>query len=93
MPLDPTHVRFNHACSLEANMRVANGIHLRSSLLLPVCTVNCVQTLKGMDLAVRSTVLRQAGRTMGNFLSVFVVLMSAYLARGIMQSTQTPLST
>jgi hypothetical protein len=27
-------------------MRVTNGIPLGSSLLLPVCTVNCVQTLK-----------------------------------------------
>jgi hypothetical protein len=36
----------SHACSLEANMRVTNGIPLGSSLLLPVCTVNCVQTLK-----------------------------------------------
>jgi hypothetical protein len=33
-------------CSLEANMRVTNGIPLGSSLLLPVCTVNFVQTLK-----------------------------------------------
>jgi hypothetical protein len=36
----------SHACSLEANMRVTNGIPLGSSILLPVCTVNCVQTLK-----------------------------------------------
>jgi hypothetical protein len=36
----------SHACSLEANTRVSNGIPLGSSLLLPVCTVNCVQTLK-----------------------------------------------
>jgi hypothetical protein len=36
----------SHACSLEANMRVTNGIPLGSSLLLPVHTVNCVQTLK-----------------------------------------------
>jgi hypothetical protein len=36
----------SHACSLEANTRVTNGIPLGSSLLLPVCTVNCVQTLK-----------------------------------------------
>jgi hypothetical protein len=35
-----------HACSLEANPRVTNGIPLGSSLLLLVCTVNCVQTLK-----------------------------------------------
>jgi hypothetical protein len=38
----------SHACSLEENMRVTNGIPLGSSLLLPVCTVNCVQTLKVM---------------------------------------------
>jgi hypothetical protein len=36
----------SHACSLQANMRVTNGIPLGSSLLLPVDTVNCVQTLK-----------------------------------------------
>jgi hypothetical protein len=36
----------SHACSLEANMRVTNGIPLGSSLLLPVHTVICVQTLK-----------------------------------------------
>jgi hypothetical protein len=36
----------SHACSLEANTRVTNGIPLESSLLLPVCTVNCAQTLK-----------------------------------------------
>jgi hypothetical protein len=35
------------ACSLEANMRVTNGIPLESPLLLPVCTVNCVETPKG----------------------------------------------
>jgi hypothetical protein len=35
-----------HACSLEASMHVANGIPLGCSLLLPVGTVNCVQTLK-----------------------------------------------
>jgi hypothetical protein len=37
----------SHACSLEANTRVTNGIPLGSSLFLPVCTVNCTQTLKG----------------------------------------------
>jgi predicted RNA binding protein YcfA (HicA-like mRNA interferase family) len=36
----------SHACSLEANMRVTNGIPLGRPLLLPVDTVNCVQTLK-----------------------------------------------
>jgi NAD-dependent SIR2 family protein deacetylase len=36
----------SHACSLEANMHVTNGIPLGSSLLLPFCTVNCGQTLK-----------------------------------------------
>jgi hypothetical protein len=36
----------SHAWSLEANMRVTNGVPLGSSLLLPVCTVNCVQTRK-----------------------------------------------
>jgi hypothetical protein len=36
----------SHACSLEANTRVTNGIPLGSSPLLPVDTVNCVATLK-----------------------------------------------
>jgi hypothetical protein len=36
----------SHACSLQANMRVNNGIPPGCSLLLPVDTVNCVQTLK-----------------------------------------------
>jgi beta-glucosidase len=36
----------SQACSLEANMRVTNGIPLGSSLLLSVFTVNCVQPLK-----------------------------------------------
>jgi hypothetical protein len=38
----------SHACSLEANTRVTNGIPLGSTLLLPVCTVNCVETLKAI---------------------------------------------
>jgi hypothetical protein len=42
----------SHACSLEANTRVTNGIPLRSSLLTPVCTVNCVQTLKAKAILV-----------------------------------------
>jgi hypothetical protein len=36
----------SHACSLEANERVTNDIPLGCPLLLPVHTVNCVQTLK-----------------------------------------------
>jgi hypothetical protein len=36
----------SHACSLEANTRVTNGIPLGSSPLVPVDTVNCVATLK-----------------------------------------------
>jgi hypothetical protein len=43
MPLDPTHVR-------EANTRVTNGIPLGCPLLLLVCTVNSVQTLKVSQL-------------------------------------------
>jgi hypothetical protein len=41
----------SHACSLDANMLVTNGIPLGSSLLLPVHTVNCVQTLKARQRA------------------------------------------
>jgi hypothetical protein len=36
----------SHACSLEANMRVTNGIPLGCLRFLPVDAVNCVQTLK-----------------------------------------------
>jgi hypothetical protein len=36
----------SHAYSLEANTRVTNGTPLGCPLLLPVGTVNCVQTLK-----------------------------------------------
>jgi hypothetical protein len=31
-------------------MSVVNGSPLGSSLLLPVCTLNCVQTLKGSEV-------------------------------------------
>jgi hypothetical protein len=34
--------------SSQASRRVTNGIALGGSLLLPVCTVNCVQTLKAL---------------------------------------------
>jgi hypothetical protein len=40
----------SHTCSLEANMRVTNGISLGCSLLLPVGTVIYVQTLKDFKL-------------------------------------------
>jgi hypothetical protein len=33
-------------CSLEVSMRLTNAMHLGCSLLLPVGTVNCIQTLK-----------------------------------------------
>jgi hypothetical protein len=36
----------SHACSLEANTCVTNGIPLGSPPLLPVDTVNCVATPK-----------------------------------------------
>jgi hypothetical protein len=39
----------SHACSLEATMRVSNGIPLGSPLLLPVATMNYAQTLKVMN--------------------------------------------
>jgi serine/threonine protein kinase len=51
----------SHACSLEANTRVTNGIPLGSSLLLPVDTVNCVQTLKGSPRFVKSQTLECLG--------------------------------
>jgi ankyrin repeat protein len=54
----------SHACSLEANMRVTNGIPLGGPLLLPVDTVNCVQTLKARNRSQRCTLLRPKGTLM-----------------------------
>jgi hypothetical protein len=39
----------SHACSLQASMRVVNGIPLGCSLRLPVHTVHCNQTRKAME--------------------------------------------
>jgi hypothetical protein len=55
----------SHACSLEANTRVTNGIPLGSSLLLPVDTVNCVQTLKAHNLLVDAGVATLPGTDFG----------------------------
>jgi xanthine dehydrogenase molybdopterin-binding subunit B len=60
----------SHACSLEANKRVTNGIPLESSLLLPVDAVNCVQTLKvskalGVGMANITVQSRRAGGGFG----------------------------
>jgi hypothetical protein len=52
-----------HACSLEANTRVINSIPLGSPLLLPVGTVNCVQTLKVLDIEVAW--VRKSGWSVG----------------------------
>jgi hypothetical protein len=51
----------SHTCSPQANMRVTNGILLECPLLLPVGTVNCVQTLKA-HLVVRSYCVLQMVR-------------------------------
>jgi hypothetical protein len=45
----------SHGCSLEVSMRVASGIPLGCSLLLPVGTVNSVQPRK-VRFLVRSIV-------------------------------------
>jgi hypothetical protein len=42
----------SHACSLEASVRVINGIPLGCSLFLLGRTVNCVQTLKVSELPI-----------------------------------------
>jgi hypothetical protein len=55
-----------HACSLEANTRVTNGIPLGSSLFLPVCTVNCVQTLK-VDALLKTIFTGLAGMCGGEY--------------------------
>jgi hypothetical protein len=58
----------SHACSLEANMRVTNGIPLGCPLLLPVVAVNCVQTLKGepYDTDVRLPMYVRGPGVLGN---------------------------
>jgi hypothetical protein len=52
----------SHACSLEANTHVTNGIPLGSSLLLPVDTVNCIQTLKANAAFLTPEVVLQAAQ-------------------------------
>jgi hypothetical protein len=49
----------SYACSLEANMRVTNGIPLGCPLFLPFHTVNCVQTLKDYTMHSPAMVDRQ----------------------------------
>ena len=65
----------SHACALEANMRVPNGIPLGCPLLLPVGTVNRVQTLKAASWAVHLIgyvmVIALVGGTAGSVL-IFV---------------------
>ena len=43
----------SHACSLQASMRVTNGIPLGSVTLLPVDTVTCVAPLKAASFPER----------------------------------------
>jgi CubicO group peptidase (beta-lactamase class C family) len=43
----------SHACLLEVNVRVTNGILLGCLHVLPVGTVNCVHTLKGCQASER----------------------------------------
>jgi hypothetical protein len=43
----------SHACSLEASMRLTNGMPLGCPFLLPVGTVNCVQALKATSKGAR----------------------------------------
>jgi hypothetical protein len=61
----------SHACSLEANMRVTNGNPLGCPLLLPVDTVNCVQTLKGM-LTLPSGVATWTDQSLANLNAVSI---------------------
>jgi hypothetical protein len=61
----------HHACLLEANTRVTNGIPLGNSLLLPVDTVICVQTLKGFhhssSVMASATLLTEGFQISGTF--------------------------
>jgi hypothetical protein len=58
----------SHACSFEANMRVTNGIPLGCSLLLPVDTVNSVQTRKAPALV---KIAEDAGQPVPDWLLVY----------------------
>jgi hypothetical protein len=42
------YTRGSHTCSLETSMRATIGIPRGGSLLLPVSTVNCIQTLQNL---------------------------------------------
>jgi hypothetical protein len=74
----------SHACSREANMRVTNGIPLGRSLLLPVGTVICVQTLK-------ATVASTAVLVMATVLSAAMAAMQMQMGcqEGPVQSART----
>jgi hypothetical protein len=78
----------SHACSLEANMRVTNGIPLGWPLFLPVHTVNCVQTLKVEELTSNEDLFVELGKVLERFSSldklvVGVLRTSAIVARDI----------
>jgi hypothetical protein len=61
----------SHACSLEVNTRVTNGIPLGSSPLLPVDTVNCVATRKELaELGVYGMAASQLTGYPGNAASI-----------------------
>jgi hypothetical protein len=66
--------RFSAESTLEdqANMRVTNGIPLGCSRLLPVDTVNCVQTLKAEDI-----------RTVGGYVLMATVFESSGQAHDV----------
>jgi hypothetical protein len=60
----------SQACSLEAKMRVANNMPLGNTLLLPVGTVNSVQTLK---VAAKPTAAAQAAEPLFLFYAPHIV--------------------
>jgi hypothetical protein len=57
----------SHACSLEANMRVTNGIPLRESTALTVVIINHAETLKVFSQK-RFTTMRVVLGTNGSIL-------------------------
>jgi hypothetical protein len=77
----------SHACSLEVNMRVTNGIPLGCSFLLPVDPVNSVQTLKALPCsddwsAPRCRLSRAPSRRDQLLVSVGVRFQHKYLVGG-----------
>jgi hypothetical protein len=89
----------SHACSLQANMRVTNGISLGSSLLLPVHTVICVQTLKVHAGAIQTVICMVAQyycgksiETQAGFLRTLLIYFIAGIGGNLVSAIFSPRS-